>query len=281
MKSRLLNRYEIIFFSLILSFTMTPRAGAEKQVIQMAIVLDDIGNSLHDFQALSLPPAVTFAILPYTPHAKQIATLASQQNRELLIHVPMQAKSHNEQLGKGALMLDMSEQQFKQRLSNAINYLPNAYGISNHMGSAMTEQLTHMQWTMDILEHRGLYFLDSRTTANTVIEYCAQISNIPTLRRHVFLDNIKTNDAMEKQFQHAIELGEKNFSVVMIAHPYPITLKFLSEKLKGYNPGVKLVALQALLPRKVRLAMAKKRNELHDNNIMLTDVVNAQTIHTQ
>ena len=261
---------------------MATQASATKQPIQMAIVLDDVGNSLHDFQALDLPTAITFAILPFTEHAKKIANLASLQDRELLVHVPMEAKTHNAQLGKGALMLNMPEQQFKDRLNNAINYFPDASGISNHMGSTLTEHVTPMQWTMDTLGQQGLYFFDSRTTPHTIAEYCARISGIPTLRRHVFLDNIKTMAAIEAQFQQAIKLGKKNFSVIVIAHPYPITLKFLTEKFKQPHSQVELVALQALLSQSARLAMANKRNELQQaNNIMITDIVNAQTTHTQ
>lgn len=245
----------ISIMSLILS-TSTTQAAA-----QVAIVLDDVGNSLHDFQALELPTAITFAILPYTNHAKKIASLAKQQHREWLVHVPMQAKAHNRQLGKGALLLNMSEQQFKDQLQDAIAYLPGATGISNHMGSAMTEHIIPMRWTMDILAKQGLYFLDSRTTINSMAQYCARLSDTPSLRRHVFLDNIKESMAMETQFQHALKIANASGSVVIIAHPYPSTISFLAEKFKTPNEKVQLVTLQTLLPHSERLAMAKKRGE--------------------
>ena len=232
-----------------------------KPPIQLAIVLDDIGNSQHDLQALQLPSAITFSILPYTPHAKNIASLASAQNREVLLHIPMQAKKHNEKLGKGALMLNMQEIAFKVELNKALRYLPDATGINNHMGSTLTEHVKQMQWTMEVLNKHGLYFLDSRTTAQTIAESTAKILGTPTLRRHVFLDNTTTDEAMEEQFQHAIELGKKHFAVVIIAHPYPETIHFLGNKFKQENTEVELVSLQTLLPQNARLAMAKKRSE--------------------
>ncbi|MCP5078603.1 MAG: divergent polysaccharide deacetylase family protein [Psychromonas sp.] len=242
-----------------------------KQPVQLAIVLDDVGNSQHDLLALQLPTAITFSILPYTPHAKNIASLAIAQERELLLHVPMQAKANNEKLGKGALMLNMQELAFKAELNKALYYLPDATGINNHMGSALTEHVKQMQWTMEVLNKQGLYFLDSRTTAETIAESTAQISGTPALRRHVFLDNIKTEMAMEKQLQHAVNLGKKQYSVVIIAHPYPETIYFLSKKFKQKRSDVELVSLQELLPQNARLAMAKKRSELQQAHNAVND----------
>lgn len=251
--------------------------GFAKPSVQLAIVLDDVGNSLHDLQALNLPAEITFSILPYTPHAKKIAQLALKQDRELLLHVPMQAKANNSKLGKGALMLNMQETEFKAQLKKALHYLPDATGINNHMGSELTEQVKQMQWTMDVLNKQGLYFLDSRTTAQTIAESTARMSGTPALRRHVFLDNVKTVNAMEKQFQHALRLGKSNLSVVIIAHPYPETIQFLSNKFKQENDQVELVSLQALLPKTARLAMTKKRSERQQvSNIVINNKPNKQ-----
>jgi len=256
------------FFSLALAFFIVFPVSANniESPVKMAIVLDDIGNSQYDLQALNLPPEITFAILPYTPHAKKIAKLASRQNRELLLHMPMQAKSKNKQLGKGALLLNMQEQEFKDTLNNALNYLPDATGISNHMGSALTEHVKSMQWTMDTLHQHALYFLDSRTTAQTIAEYRAKMSAIPALRRHVFLDNITSKEAMEKQLSHAIEIGRKRSAVIIIAHPYPTTIQFLNEKFNQQPTEVQLVALQTLLSDSERFALAKKRSQLQQVN---------------
>lgn len=256
------------FLNLILTSIMLFQVTQShaKKTVQLAIVLDDIGNSQNDFQALTLPAAITFSILPYTPYAKKMARLAQQQGRELLLHIPMQAKTNNEKLGAGALMLNMQEQQFKECLSQSLRYLPDATGINNHMGSVLTEEVKQMQWTMDILQKQGLYFLDSRTTAQSIAENTAKQSGVPALRRHVFLDNIKTKQAMEKQFQHAIKFAQKNLSVVIIAHPYPQTIAFLSEKFNQQNKQVKLVSLQALLPPHARSSMAKKRQQLRQVN---------------
>lgn len=271
-------------FKLILAFSLVFQTSVSyaNKPVQLAIVIDDIGNSKLDLKALALPTAITLSVLPYTPYAKRISNIATQQGRELLLHVPMQAKTQNSKLGKGALMYDMQEQQFKDQLNNAINYLPDATGINNHMGSMLTEHVMQMQWIMETLDKHGLYFLDSRTTPLTIAENTANISGIPALRRHIFLDNIKTEKAMEQQFQHAINLGKKNASVVIIAHPYPETIQFLEDKFQQKNSAIQLVALLELLSQNERLAMTKKRNELRQvNNVSITDIVTIQTKQAQ
>lgn len=247
--------------------------------IKLAIVIDDMGYKKSDLQALSLPSAISFSILPYTPYSKKISSLAAQQQREILLHVPMQAHQHNEKLGKGALLLNMQEATFKAVLDNALDDLPQATGVNNHMGSTLTEHKKEMQWTMDVLAKRGLYFLDSRTTAKTIAEETAKLSNVPALRRHIFLDNIKTNEAMEKQFNDALKIGKNRSSVVIIVHPYPETLQFLATKFKQPNTQIELVTLKMLFSPSERLAMTDKQSQFHQVNS--TKINDAVDVHLQ
>lgn len=241
----------------------------------ISIVLDDMGNSLSDLQALSLPQEIGFSILPYTPQAEILADRAHHQGREILLHVPMQAQSNNDKLGKGALMLDMQEKEFKTELKRSLQSLPYIQGINNHMGSTLTEYVTPMQWTMEVLQRQGIYFLDSRTTANTIAQSTAKISGIPTLRRHVFLDNIKTDSAMEEQFQRAIRISKRDKYAVILAHPYPETLRFLQRKFSTPIDSFELITLNQQLSKAERLAMAKQQFEFQQAK--LTSSTSSQT----
>lgn len=225
----------------------------------LSIIIDDLGNSRHDFEAFKLPLEVTFSILPFTPQAKKIAQQAHQQGRIIIAHIPMQAKKDNHKLGKGALMLDMNETQFKEQLSQSLSYFPNAQGINNHMGSVLTEHEVPMRWTMEVLQSRGLFFLDSRTTINTVAQSSAQSLNVKNFRRHVFLDNVKTQQAMDKQFQYAINLSKIHDKVIIIAHPYPETIKYLYQKLSpSETKNFTLIALNQTIPEQQRLVLLQK-----------------------
>jgi polysaccharide deacetylase 2 family uncharacterized protein YibQ len=250
----------IFFYSLLSSISY-----AQKPT-NLTIVIDDMGNSINDFHAFSLPIEISFSILPFTPRAQQIAKKAQLQGRGLLAHIPMQALANNHRLGEGALMLDMQEQEFKSELQRSLDYLPEVQGINNHMGSLLTTQELHMNWTMEVLKKQGLYFLDSRTTADSIAEQTAEISGIPTLRRDVFLDNIKTVEAMEKQFQRAIKLSKNKISAVIIAHPYPETIQFLQDKFKAPIDGVQLISLNQLIPETQQLAIWQEKAQFQQAN---------------
>jgi hypothetical protein len=151
-------------------------------------------------------------------------------------------------------------------LQQTLHYLPDAAGINNHMGSSLTEQIQPMRWTMEVLQERGLYFLDSRTTTQTIAESTAKILGTPALRRHIFLDNIKTEQAMNEQLQRAIRLSLNGKAIVIIAHPYPETLNFIQQKFNKPAANIKLVPLNQLLPEAQRLAMEKRKQEFQQAN---------------
>ncbi|MFP4865317.1 divergent polysaccharide deacetylase family protein [Providencia rettgeri] len=61
---------------------------------KLAIVIDDFGYRIkEDNQILALSPAVTIAILPSSPHGREVAEKAHQQGRDILIHMPMKPLS--------------------------------------------------------------------------------------------------------------------------------------------------------------------------------------------
>ncbi|WP_354624594.1 divergent polysaccharide deacetylase family protein [Psychromonas sp. MME2] len=229
---------------------------------QLTIIIDDLGNNKNDLQVLTLPIEVSFSILPYTTYAQQIARRGQQQGRTILAHIPMQARKDNHKLGKGALMNDMSESDFKNQLKRSLDYLPEAQGINNHMGSRLTELKRPMIWTMEVLQSRALFFLDSRTSVNTIAQQTAETFAVPALRRHVFLDNIKTEQAMEEQFQRALNLSKQTINVIIIAHPYPETLSFLNKKLlQNKETNFTLVAINQLIPETQGLALLQKQQQ--------------------
>lgn len=235
------------------------------QGANIAIIIDDIGNSEHDYQALKLPSQVALSLLPFTPQALTIGQQGWAQDRDLLLHVPMEAMGKNHYLGPGALRADMNEAELKSQLERAIISLPFVQGINNHMGSKLTTMVEPMRWTMETVRRHELFFLDSRTSKNTVAERTAQALGVPVLRRHVFLDNLRNRNAIERQFNLAIKLAKGGRDVVIIGHPYPETLTFLLQRLSQPLDGVTLVNLSQLMPLPEQ-AIAQHQQEIANKN---------------
>lgn len=238
---------------------------------KIVIIIDDMGNNRNNQKFLELPQNVTFSILPFTPFSKKIAYSAHQQNREVLLHIPMQAHSHNKLLGEGALMQEMTKQEHQQKLSEALKVIPYAVGVNNHMGSQLTEDASIMKWTMELLYQQGLFFVDSVTSAKSVAQASAVAAGLPGLRRHIFLDNVRTPEAMEKQFQAAILHSTKSPYTILIAHPYPETLSYLSQRLAMQDQSYQLAPVRELIVIKERVILLLKKIQYYQQNQLYSD----------
>lgn len=202
---------------------------------QLIIVMDDIGHnrSLGE-QALNLPSEVALAFLPHAPFSRKLAIKANEQQHDILLHQPMENES-GYALGKGALTSDMDVKSLVNTLLTSLDSIPFVTGINNHMGSLLTQNSDAMSVLLETIKSQDLFFIDSVTSAQTVAWKLSETLNIPTLRRHVFLDNDVRTEALQKQWQTAIKHAKDHGLAVLIAHPYPETLAFLPDAIKGLN----------------------------------------------
>jgi hypothetical protein len=105
-----------------------------------------------------------------------------------------------------------------------------------------------MTWVMQELRARGLAFIDSRTSRDTVAEDAARALGVPAGRRHVFLDNTRSSAAIRAQLDEAVERCRLDGSTIAIGHLDPITVQTLTQELPGLaKRGADLVRPSALL----------------------------------
>ena len=218
----------------------------------ISIIIDDLGNSLPaGKQAVRLPGPVACAILPHTPYAVDLDEMAHRHGKEVLLHLPMEPVGGLDP-GPGALDTAMSRTLLTLTLDNDLSSLPYVEGVNNHMGSLLTSRPVPMEWIMQALQgHGGLFFVDSRTIAQTVAARTAGAYRIPNLSRNVFLDDIPTVDAVERQFALLIRIARRRGHAVAIGHPHPATLQVLRQwlpRLAFYR--IRLVPLGTLLALK-------------------------------
>jgi len=218
-----LNYFRLISLVIFLLFSFISSAEQGK----VAIIIDDIGYRYSDAKALELPGNITYSILPHTPYGKKLAVKANLKNHDVLLHIPMESKK-GKRLGPGALTSDMSEQMIHETLAASLNEIPFAIGINNHMGSRLTSLYKPMSWTMNFLKEKQLFFLDSKTSANSQAEQAAKDSGVPVNSRHVFLDNQLDDHYISKQFNELIRQAQNNEFAIAIAHPHPETVKNLT-----------------------------------------------------
>lgn len=229
-----------LLLALLLVFALPGFADVPQPLVRLVLIIDDVGNHLQrDIRALELPGRLNLAILPHTGNAKVIANMASAADKEVLLHAPMSTVDDHH-LGPGGLTSAMTELDFRATLAESLRTTPHVRGVSNHMGSALTEQHEPMRWLMEELGERGLYFVDSRTSANTIAASTARQHRIPVLSREVFLDNDRSTEAIAERFEEFLRRGREQGIAVAIGHPHANTLDYLQQVLpelagRGYQ----------------------------------------------
>ncbi len=214
----------------------------------VTIIIDDLGYNLHQgLRAVALPGPVTFAVLPFSPHSKNLAQIAHERGKEVMLHMPMD-NDHGPSPGPGMLTATQDHNLFQQQLEQAIQAVPHLQGINNHMGSSLTQNARRMRWVMESIKDHSLYFIDSRTSPLSVAGATARHQQIPSLDRDVFLDHDPAPAAIDKQFKRLISLAKKQGSAVAIGHPYPSTLGYLENVIPKLDAmGIRLVSPSGLL----------------------------------
>lgn len=228
--------------------TLVPRPKANQP--QIAIIIDDIGYRRDEGEALiELPYALSFAFIPFSPYGTQLAELANEHNKAVMLHAPM--ATLNESKWEDSLNPNMERAGLIAHLDSMLADIPHAAGVNNHGGSLFTQDVQGMQWLSEALAERDLYFIDSRTTAQSVAREQAERAKIPFNERDVFLDNEREVEAIEAQLDQLIAIALKHGHAIAIGHPYPETLTALESRLPLLTEqGVELVHIEQLLPIK-------------------------------
>jgi len=236
------------FFSLIVLFLLCIlyTKSTQAQPVRIAIIIDDIGYRFTDKNALSLPGAITYSILPHTPYGKRIAIKANAKHKDVMLHIPMEAEN-GKKLGPGALTSAMNREEILASLNASLAEVPFAIGINNHMGSHLTQLDDPMTWTMNFLKQHHLLFLDSKTSPYSKAGDIAKLVGVPVQNRHIFLDNQLTDSYITKQFQSLINHAKSQKVAIAIAHPHPETIQALKRLIPTLaKNNVELVPLSSL-----------------------------------
>ncbi len=196
----------------------------------IVLIIDDLGFDGQPLERImALEPNINLAILPNGTHAGEFARMLHARGFEVLCHLPMQPRGH-EAPGRNAILASMSDEEIARTTRSNIEAIPFARGVNNHMGSLATADRRVMTSVIGALP-QGMYFIDSRTGGSSVAATVAREMNVRTATRNVFLDDVATEHAVRKQLQELAAAAEKRGVAVGIGHPYPVTIRVLTDEL--------------------------------------------------
>jgi polysaccharide deacetylase 2 family uncharacterized protein YibQ len=217
----------------------------------VAVIIDDIGFDLKIVEELAgIPAPIAFAVLPRTPHAVEAARLLHAAGKEILLHLPMEPRSYpGESPGAGALMAGMDEGEIRRRIREDLAAVPFVSGVNNHMGSRFMEDGVLLAIVMEELQKRDLFFVDSRTSADSRGRESARRAGVRFAARDIFIDHAPGYAAALKNLTGSSRQGRNNGApVLMIGHPHAQTVRAIRDVLPVWRKeGVRVIPVSACL----------------------------------
>ncbi|MDR3170381.1 MAG: divergent polysaccharide deacetylase family protein [Treponema sp.] len=212
---------------------LAPTGGTMEQPPEpiLIFVIDDAGNNLWELEPfLRFPGPLSIAVLPGLPYSAEAAERIRAAGKELLLHQPMEAIG-GEYPGPGAIYEGMDQEEIRTIMERNLAEIGPVAGINNHQGSKITQDGTAMETILALCREHGIYFLDSRTTADTAAPAVAKRMGIKIGERDVFLDNIQEKAAMIGYVQEGLQKAEQKGFAIMIGHTWSTELAATLEEL--------------------------------------------------
>lgn len=218
------------------------------------LILDDGGHTLEHLRWFrEFDGVFTVAVLPGLEYSAEVARMTVALGHDLILHQPMEALGGNDP-GPGAIYTTDDTLKIRRTVRRNLAQFPDVIGVNNHMGSKATTDQRVMDAVVGVLANRDLFFLDSRTTHTSVAVGVAAEAGLPQLQRDVFLDNVRTEEAISRQIDAALAVADAKGYAVMIGH---LTSSELARVLvKRYDAivaaGYRFAPLHALVTEEVQ-----------------------------
>lgn len=230
------------------TFSLAPVAE-RRRTGNIAIVIDDFADAdpiAAHFCAI--PQTLTFSILPGEGQAHALAERIRANGHDVLVHLPMEPQG-GASLGANAILVGLDDREIRRRVRRALQKVPHARGINNHMGSKATADERVMRLVLSELKARNLLFLDSRTTASSVAYQLAVDMDLRAFNRDLFIDEIADAPTIRGKLWELAAIAAQSGQAIGVGHNRKETLIALSAALPQLEKrGFRFVPLSQLLP---------------------------------
>ncbi len=200
---------------------------------KIVLIIDDFGYRNDEISDgfLNLNIKITCAVIPGHAHSTSFSNKASEKGFEIIIHMPMENSGNNKGEENFILLRNSDSIIVRERIKAAFKQIPQAIGMNNHQGSVATSDFRLMNFIAEVLKEENKFFVDSRTTPETVAEKVMRSWRIPFAQRNVFLDNDSEEEKIMAQLESLANIAERDGYAIGIGHVKKSTLEVLRIKI--------------------------------------------------
>ena len=216
---------------------------------RVAVIVDNLGGRRDVFDPLrDIRRPLTVAILPGLPLSEWTAREAAQAGMEVILDLPMEPYRFPEvDPGPGALLMAMGPQELQAQVGAHLASVPGAVGVTNHMGSRMTEDRTRMRTVLEVLAGRRLFLVDGLASNLSVAYDEAKALGLRAGRRQIVVDHAAGEAGDRVRWDEVAWWAERRGEVIIIAHGHPLTAPLLREYVPRWEArGIRLVPVSQL-----------------------------------
>lgn len=249
MKLRKLALFAFIFLiAAFFSFKLSFRLLQRQRLPKVALVIDDWGYNLNNIVLLrSIDIPITLAILPNLEYSEEVTKETKFKNRQIILHMPMEPESSFVRLEKNTITTAMGEERIANIFYKALESIPGAKGVSNHMGSKFTADSKAMNIFLKLLKEKRLFFLDSLSTKDLACRDVAPALKVKFIERDVYLDNFNKISYIKEQLYQLVEVAKRRGYAVGTGHDRAKTLIAIKESIPELRDKVRFVFVSGLV----------------------------------
>jgi polysaccharide deacetylase 2 family uncharacterized protein YibQ len=218
---------------------------------RIAILLTGLGLSGAATEAAinDLSGAVTLGFNPYAPKLDEWIGYARAAGHEVFLSVAMEPVDYPRiDPGPHTLLVSLDRQQNLERLKWVLSRVTGYVGVVTSAGSRFTTSQADLLPILDEVKGRGLMFVDSRPTENSVAGPLAKSIGLPRAVSDLSLDQQQASrDAIDQRLAQLEQLARQTGVAVGLGEVYPVTIERLAQWIPTLDrKGIALAPVSAI-----------------------------------
>ena len=217
---------------------------------RIAIIINNLGlSATYTEQILKMMPKnVTLSFSHISPQLKKWVREARQKGYEILIDLPMEPIGFpRNDPGRSTLLTSLNEVENLNRLEYIMVQSGGYVGLLSTHGDKFTLNSELLLPILKSIKTRGLLYVDSRTTSQSLGPELSSNIQLPRAFNNVFIDKTPSRDYITTKLRELERIAVNKKFAVAIAQPLPLSIEIINEWSSGLKEkGIALAPITAI-----------------------------------
>lgn len=215
---------------------------------KIVLIIHNLGlNQTSTERALALPAEVTIGFSPYASRISEYANIARKNKHDILINLPLDPISANDDAGPYALLLDLPEGENKRRLETVISLIDKVDGVYTVDEEKFTTPLKSLNILYNNIIKKNILFVYGQGNQNTSLSQYTKAEKLSLLINDLVIDKKLSVEDINFSLNKLEELAVKNNYAIGMANGFPLTLNIIEKWVTSLaNKNIKLVPVTVM-----------------------------------